>query len=99
MGPTISIIVELPQMHNLVDRSGIGLEVSDGYGGHGGGPSLARLLRCPSGGAIVQTARLRRDQGKRGEARELLAPGYGWFTETRDLKEATALLNELCASR
>ena len=29
MRPTISIIVELPQMHNLVDRSGIGLEVSD----------------------------------------------------------------------
>jgi hypothetical protein len=27
--PTIGIIVELPQMHNLVDRSGIGLEVSD----------------------------------------------------------------------
>jgi hypothetical protein len=29
MRPTISIIVELPQMHDLVDRSGIGLEVSD----------------------------------------------------------------------
>ena len=36
--------------------------------------------------------------GKRAEARELLAPVYGWFTEgfdTRDLKEAKALLNEL----
>jgi predicted ATPase len=42
--------------------------------------------------------RLWRDQGKRGEARELLAPVYGWFTEgfdTRDLKEAKALLDEL----
>ena len=43
-------------------------------------------------------ARIWRDQGKRGEARELLAPVYGWFTEgfdTRDLKEAKALLDEL----
>jgi len=39
-----------------------------------------------------------RDQGKREEARELLAPVYGWFTEgfdTLDLKEAKALLDEL----
>jgi predicted ATPase len=39
-----------------------------------------------------------RDQGKRDEARGLLAPVYGWFTEgfdTRDLKEAKALLDEL----
>jgi predicted ATPase len=45
-------------------------------------------------------ARLWRDQGKRTEARELLAPVYGWFTEgfdTRDLKEAMALLEELAA--
>ena len=38
------------------------------------------------------------DQGKREEARELLAPVYGWFTEgfdTLDLKEAKALLEEL----
>jgi predicted ATPase len=40
------------------------------------------------------------DQGKQDEARELLAPVYGWFTEgfdTRDLKEAKALLDELAA--
>ena len=39
-----------------------------------------------------------RDQGKRDEARELLAPVYGWFTEgfdTLDLKEAKELLDEL----
>jgi predicted ATPase len=38
--------------------------------------------------------------GRRVEARELLAPVYGWFTEgfdTRDLKEAKALLDELRA--
>jgi predicted ATPase len=45
-------------------------------------------------------ARLWRDQGKRDEARELLAPVYGWFTEgfdTLDLKEAKALLDDLAA--
>ena len=45
-------------------------------------------------------ARLWRDQGKREEARELRASVYGWFTEgfdTRDLKEAKALLDELRA--
>jgi predicted ATPase len=43
-------------------------------------------------------ARLYRDQGKRDEARDLLAPVYGWFTEgfdTLDLKEAKALLQKL----
>ena len=42
-------------------------------------------------------ARLWRDQGKRDEARDLLAPVYGWFTEgfdTLDLKEAKALVVE-----
>ena len=48
--------------------------------------------------AAKSLARLWRDQGKREEARELLAPLYGWFTEgfdTLDLKEAKALLGEL----
>ena len=48
--------------------------------------------------AAVSLARLRRDQGRRIEARELLAPVHGWFTEgfgTPDLKEAKALLDEL----
>jgi predicted ATPase len=43
-------------------------------------------------------ARLWRDQGKRQQARDLLAPVYGWFTEgfdILDLKEAKALLDEL----
>jgi predicted ATPase len=48
--------------------------------------------------AAMSLARLWRDQGKMSDARELLAPVYGWFTEgfdTRDLKEAKALLEEL----
>ena len=48
--------------------------------------------------AAMSMARLRRDQGKPDEARDLLAPVYGWFTEgfdTLDLKEAKALLEEL----
>ena len=46
----------------------------------------------------MSKARLWRDQGKREEARDPLAPVYGWFTEgfdTLDLKEAKALLNAL----
>ena len=48
--------------------------------------------------AAMSLARLWRDQGKPQQARELLAPVYGWFTEgfdTLDLKEAKALLEEL----
>ena len=50
--------------------------------------------------AAMSMARLWRDQGKRQQARDLLAPVFGWFTEgfdTRDLKEAKALLDELNA--
>ena len=48
--------------------------------------------------AANSLARLWRDQGKVQQARELLAPVYGWFTEgfdTRDLKEAKVLLEGL----
>jgi predicted ATPase len=48
--------------------------------------------------ASMSLARLWRCQGKVQQARELLAPVYGWFTEgfdTRDLKEAEALLDAL----
>jgi predicted ATPase len=50
--------------------------------------------------ASMSLARLWRDRGEVQQARELLAPVYGWFTEgfdTRDLKEAKALLQELAA--
>jgi predicted ATPase len=52
--------------------------------------------------AAMSLARLWRDQGKVQQARELLAPVYGWFTEgfdTRDLKEAKALLDELISQQ
>src|SRR4029453_15636945 len=48
--------------------------------------------------AAMSLARLGREQGKRAEAHELLAPIYGWFTEgfdTADLQEAKALLEML----
>ena len=50
--------------------------------------------------AAISLARLWCDQGKVQQARELLAPVYGWFTEgfnTLDLKEAKALLEQLSA--
>jgi predicted ATPase len=50
--------------------------------------------------AAISMARLWRSQGKRQQAREQLAPVYGWFTEgfdTLDLKEAKVLLEELHA--
>jgi len=58
--------------------------------------TAASESRKPS--AAMSLARLWRDQGKVQQARELLAPVYGWFTEgfdTRDLKEARVLLEEL----
>jgi len=48
--------------------------------------------------AATSLARLWRDQGKRTEARDILAPVYNWFTEgfdTANLKDAKALLDEL----
>ena len=48
--------------------------------------------------AAMSLARLCRDQGRHAEARDLLKPVYGWFTEgfnTPALKEAQALLGEL----
>ena len=50
--------------------------------------------------AAMSLARLWRGQGKVQQARELLAPVYAWLTEgvdTRDLKEAKALLDELAS--
>jgi predicted ATPase len=56
--------------------------------------------KSPELRAAMSLARLWRDQGKRQQARELLTPVYDRFTEgfdTRDLKEAKALLEELSA--
>ena len=52
--------------------------------------------------AATSLARLWREQGKHTEARDLLAPVYGWFTEgfdTPDLKDAKALLDELSGAQ
>jgi predicted ATPase len=48
--------------------------------------------------AAISLAGLCRDKDRRAEARDLLAPVYGWFTEgsdTDDLKKAKALVDEL----
>jgi adenylate cyclase len=52
--------------------------------------------------AAMSLSRLWQRQGKRDQARELLAPIYGWFTEsfeTADLQEAKALLDALSSFR
>jgi class 3 adenylate cyclase/tetratricopeptide (TPR) repeat protein len=61
---------------------------------------LARSMsaKSPELRATISLARLRDQQGRRDEARTMLAESYGWFTEgfdTADLKEAKALLEEL----
>ena len=75
--------------------------------GQSGGVFRACARGCASAaGKVLGTARgneharLWRDQGKRGQARDLLAPVYGWFTEgfdTLDLKEAKALIDALAS--
>ena len=78
-------------------------EVGGAGCGESGSVFRARARGCAhAAGKVLRTARgdelgrLWRDQGKRDEARELLAPVYGWFTEgfdTLDLKEAKAWLD------
>jgi predicted ATPase len=62
--------------------------------------AVARQQQANRLRAAMSMARLWRDQGKRDEARELLAPVYSWFTEgfdTFNMKEAKALLDELAS--
>jgi predicted ATPase len=57
-------------------------------------------LRCACYIRSLESPTLWRDQRKVQQARELLAPVYGWFTEgfdSRDLKEAETLINELAS--
>jgi predicted ATPase len=61
------------------------------------GSARGRQMKAYQLRAATDLARLMGEQGRRGEARELLAPLYGWFTEgfdTADLKDAKALLDE-----
>ena len=63
---------------------------------HEGGPALIR--RHAELRAAISLAGVCRDKGRHAEARDLLAPVYGWFTEgfdTDDLKKAKALVDEL----
>jgi predicted ATPase len=76
---------------NKLDESQIAFERSLEIARHQQANSLG--LR-----AATSLARMWGEQGRHGEARDLLAPVYGWFTEgfdTGDLKEAKALLDEL----
>ena len=65
-----------------------------GCGDGAAGSDACRAPRLNEHGATLARS------GNREEARDLLAPVYGWFTEgfdTRDLKEAKGLLDELVA--
>jgi hypothetical protein len=69
----------------------------------GGGVTIGIVTYSDWGGELRAAMRLEflwRDQGKPVQARDLLAPIYGWFTEgfdTLDLKEAKTLINELAS--
>jgi predicted ATPase len=93
----------LPEVHRvrgeLLLRSGRDSDVEECFGRalKAAQAQSARLLELR---AAMSLARFWRDHGKLREAGELLAPVYGWFTEgfdTRDLKDAKALLEELAA--
>jgi predicted ATPase len=73
-------------------------EKAQGYFEHALGVARKQQAKSWELRAAMSLSRLWRDQGKPQQARELLAPVYGWFTEgfdTLDLKEAKALLDEL----
>jgi class 3 adenylate cyclase/tetratricopeptide (TPR) repeat protein len=89
------------EFHRLEGIALIGLNrVEDGQSALEEALRLARRQQAKSYElrAATSLAQLRGEQGRRAEARDLLAPVYGWFTEgfdTLDLKEAKALLDEL----
>jgi predicted ATPase len=75
-----------------------------GYDAQGAGFHHAIAIGPPPAGqtwalrAAMSLSWLWQRQGKRDQARELLAPLYGWFTEgfdTADLQEVRALLDKL----
>ncbi len=94
-----------PELHRVageVALQSLGHDQANAEGHFERALSVARQQQAKSWElrASISLARLWRDQGKTQQARELLAPGYRWFTEgfdTLDLKEAKALLDELAS--
>jgi predicted ATPase len=82
------LLAQSPSAHQEAERSfGRALDIARTQG-----PKSLELR------AACDLAQLWAEQGRRAEARELLAPMYGWFTEgfdTPDLIEARALLDAL----
>ena len=91
----------------LYRMRGVALALRDGVGGNDEAETclrraiddaFANSAKSLELRAATSLARLLHDQGRSGEARETLAPVYGWFTEgfgTPDLQDAKALLDEL----
>jgi class 3 adenylate cyclase/tetratricopeptide (TPR) repeat protein len=96
-----------PHPTPLPEGKGVGMAFPQGDGAEGRAEECFHRALCIARAqaaksfelrAATSLARLRQRQGKRAEARALLAPVYEWFTEgfdTRDLVEAKALLDEL----
>ena len=79
---------------------GAGTAKAEAYFNHALAVARSQQARSWELRTALSMARLWRDLGKPQQARELLAPVYGWFTEgfeTRDLKEATAMLDQLAS--
>ena len=97
------IVYYEPELHRLDAALRLRLENPDVRGAEASlrhALEIARQQQAKSWELRVATslARLWGEQGRRAEARDLLAPVYGWFTEgfdTADLKDAKALLDEL----
>jgi predicted ATPase len=95
-----------PELHRLRGEFALALRPRDAAAAESSFQLAIELARRQSAmslalRAATSLARVRRDRGRHNEARDLLAPVYGWFTggfDTPDSKDARALLNELSRS-
>ena len=91
------------ELHRLEGIALVGLRrLEEGQGAFEEALRIARKQQAKSYElrAATSLAQLWGEEGRRADARGLLAPIYGWFTEgfdTADLKEAKALLDELAS--